>query len=138
MNDDLYDANLEQIVINYYLTSIYDHSVFEAFSKVIQKITPQLPTLENLLNALCSNSAIEKAYLFDSTSKVYIATDSSPVDVQSYELCSDMMDVMMDMTSIYGNNLYTSNNSNNSNQVDDSCVIKMSNGLCLYYRKLTP
>lgn len=33
-------------------SSIYDHSIFEAFSKVVQKLIPQLPTLENLLNIL--------------------------------------------------------------------------------------
>lgn len=36
------------------MTSIYDHSIFEAFSKVVQKLIPQLPTLENLLNILIS------------------------------------------------------------------------------------
>ena len=35
---------------SFYLTSIYDHSIFEAFSKVVQKLIPQLSTLENLLN----------------------------------------------------------------------------------------
>jgi Ras-related GTP-binding protein C/D len=35
-------------------------------------------------------------------SKIYIATDSSPVDIQSYELCSDMIDVVLDVSSIYG------------------------------------
>jgi hypothetical protein len=35
---------------SFHLTSIYDHSIFEAFSKVVQKLIPQLPTLENLLN----------------------------------------------------------------------------------------
>ena len=41
---------------SFYLTSIYDHSIFEAFSKVVQKLIPQLPTLENLLNILISVS----------------------------------------------------------------------------------
>ena len=36
------------------MTSIYDHSIFEAFSKVVQKLIPQLPMLENLLNILIS------------------------------------------------------------------------------------
>lgn len=36
--------------------SIYDHSIFEAFSKVVQKLIPQLPTLENLLNILITVS----------------------------------------------------------------------------------
>ena len=40
--------------LSFYLTSIYDHSIFEAFSKVVQKLIPQLPTLENLLNIFIS------------------------------------------------------------------------------------
>lgn len=48
------------------------------------------------------NSGIEKAFLFDVVSKIYIATDSSPVDMQSYELCCDMIDVVIDLSSIYG------------------------------------
>ena len=48
------------------------------------------------------NSGIEKAFLFDVVSKIYIATDSSPVDMQTYELCSDMIDVVLDVSSIYG------------------------------------
>merc|ERR1719315_786726 len=36
--DDLLEAGLEQQVhLSFYLTSIYDHSIFEAFSKVVQK-----------------------------------------------------------------------------------------------------
>ncbi|KAK3808447.1 MAG: ras-related GTP binding D [Benniella sp.] len=100
--DELADAGLENVQLAFYLTSIYDHSIFEAFSKVIQKLIPQLPTLENLLNILCANSSIEKAFLFDVISKIYIATDSSPVDSQSYEICSDMIDVIIDISSIYG------------------------------------
>jgi Ras-related GTP-binding protein C/D len=54
LNDELSDAGLEHIHLGFYLTSIYDHSIFEAFSKVVQKLVPELPTLENLLNILCS------------------------------------------------------------------------------------
>ncbi|CAG8559333.1 4499_t:CDS:2 [Ambispora leptoticha] len=48
------------------------------------------------------SSGIEKAFLFDVNSKIYIATDSSPVDMQSYEICSDMIDVIIDISEIYG------------------------------------
>ena len=52
---------------------------------------------------LCfQNSGIEKAFLFDVVSKIYIATDCSPVDMQSYELCCDMIDVIIDISCIYG------------------------------------
>lgn len=47
---------MENINLSLYLTSIYDHSIFEAFSKVVQKLIPQLPTLENLLNIFVSVS----------------------------------------------------------------------------------
>ena len=68
-NDDLQDSGFEQVHLSFHLTSIYDHSIFEAFSKVVQKLIPQLPTLENLLNIFISNSSIEKAFLFDVVSK---------------------------------------------------------------------
>lgn len=59
--DDLADVGLEGVHLSFHLTSIYDHSIFEAFSKVVQKLIPQLPTLENLLNIFISvhNSVIE-------------------------------------------------------------------------------
>lgn len=102
VNEELADNGLDTLKLSYYLTSIYDHSIFEAFSKVVQKLIPQLPTLENLLNIFNNNSAIEKSFLFDVVSKIYIATDSSPVDMQSYELCCDMIDVVIDISCIYG------------------------------------
>ncbi|KAI8992265.1 Gtr1/RagA G protein conserved region-domain-containing protein [Pilobolus umbonatus] len=144
MSDALADAQMETMHLSYYLTSIYDNSIYEAFSKIIQKLIRELPTLENLLNVLCSNSGIDKAYLFDTLTKIYIATDSSPVDMQSYELCSDMIDVCIDVECIYGaqgspNNLSLADttdqsntfngqhtpislNNNNNNQLDNDSV----------------
>jgi Ras-related GTP-binding protein C/D len=52
--DELMDQGCENIHLSFYLTSIYDHSIFEAFSKVVQKLIPQLATLENLLNIFIS------------------------------------------------------------------------------------
>ena len=71
-------------------------------TQVVQKLIPQLPTLENLLNYLISSCKMEKSFLFDVVSKIYVATDSNPVDMQSYELCSDMIDVVIDVSCIYG------------------------------------
>ncbi|XP_026472730.1 ras-related GTP-binding protein C-like isoform X2 [Ctenocephalides felis] len=131
--DDLTDTGFHQINLSFHLTSIYDHSIFEAFSKVVQKLIPQLPTLENLLNILISNSAIEKAFLFDVVSKIYIATDSSPVDMQSYELCCDMIDVVIDVSCIYGisDDVDTTAFDNQS-----SSLIKLNNGTILYLREV--
>jgi Ras-related GTP-binding protein C/D len=104
VSDELTDAGVspDSIQIRYHLTSIYDHSVYEALSRVVQRLIPQLPTLENLLNVLVATCSMEKAYLFDIVSKLYVSTDSGPVDMQSVELCSDMIDVVLDVSSIYG------------------------------------
>jgi Ras-related GTP-binding protein C/D len=102
IQDELSDNGFENAPINFHLTSIYNHSIFEAFSKVIQKLIPHLPYLEALLNNCCQKSGFEKAYLFDVLSKIYIATDSSPVDMPSYEICSDYIDVIVDISEIYG------------------------------------
>ncbi|KAL3419427.1 hypothetical protein PVAG01_09649 [Phlyctema vagabunda] len=102
IQDELSDHGFENAPINFHLTSIYNHSIFEAFSKVIQKLIPHLPTLEALLNDLCRSCRFEKAYLFDVLSKIYVATDSSPVDMPSYEICSDYIDVIVDVSEIYG------------------------------------
>ena len=128
VTDELAEAGFspDSIHIRYHLTSIYDHSVYEALSRVVQRLIPQLPTLENLLNVLVSSCSMEKAYLFDVVSKLYISTDSGPADMQSgasvwrqtplhcfgfsplfrfdttVELCSDMIDVVLDVSGIYG------------------------------------
>ncbi|KAL1957468.1 hypothetical protein VTO42DRAFT_5931 [Malbranchea cinnamomea] len=101
ITDELSDAGYENAPVHYYLTSIYDYSVFEAFSKVIQKLIPQLSTLENLINTVANSSGMEKAYLFDVLSKIYIASDTRPVDMSCYEMCSDYIDVIVDISELY-------------------------------------
>lgn len=102
IQDELSDAGYENAPVNFHLTSIYDHSIFEAFSKVIQKLITHLATLEALLNDLCRKCRFEKVYLFDVLTKIYIATDSTPVDMPSYEICSDFIDVIVDISEVYG------------------------------------
>ncbi|EEP78055.1 GTP-binding protein GTR2 [Uncinocarpus reesii 1704] len=101
ITDELSDAGYENAPVHFYLTSIYDYSVFEAFSKVIQKLIPYLSTLENLINIVANNCGMEKAYLFDVLSKIYIASDSRPVDMACYEMCSDYIDVIVDISELY-------------------------------------
>lgn len=102
VGDELNDAGYINPNVSYHLTSIYDYSIFEAFSKVIQKLIPQLDTLENLLNILVNNCGMSKAYLFDILSKIYVASDNRPIDMEVYEMCSDYIDVIVDVTDIFG------------------------------------
>mmetsp|Transcript_6472 Transcript_6472/g.20979 ORF Transcript_6472/g.20979 Transcript_6472/m.20979 type:complete len:363 (-) Transcript_6472:52-1140(-) len=129
--DELADAKLSSVHLSFYLTSIYDHSIFEAFSKVVQKLIPQLPALESLLDILVANCRIEKSFLIDVVSKIYVATDGGPVDLTTYELCSDMIDVVVDVSCIYGeagDGLPYDKESNS--------VMRLDNGMILYLREV--
>lgn len=70
--------------LSFYLTSIYDHSIFEAFSKVVQKLIPQLPTLENLLNIFISVGKTPREAVWRSASRVQRSSSIDHDDVVSF------------------------------------------------------
>ncbi|KAG1743957.1 Gtr1 raga G protein Gtr2 [Suillus paluster] len=91
----------EQFPLNFHLTSIYDHSLREAFSRVLHKLIDSLPYLEELLNVFCSNTASPKAFLFDTSSKIHVATDTSPVDQATHNLCCDYLSMLNSFGPLY-------------------------------------
>lgn len=117
--DRLVDINpeFEHLPINFYLTSVYDHSLHESFSKVLQRLIDSLPFLEELLNVFCAvgsrlvvicvitecsqNSQSPKAFLFDVRSRLYIATDASPVDSATHNLCCDYLQMLNSFGPLY-------------------------------------
>ncbi|KIP01505.1 hypothetical protein PHLGIDRAFT_80485, partial [Phlebiopsis gigantea 11061_1 CR5-6] len=103
VSDELIDISpeYEQIPIEFHLTSIYDHSLHEAFSRVLHKVIPALPYLEDLLNVFCANSQASKAFLFDASSRLYIATDASPVDPPTHSLCNDYLQMLNSFGPLY-------------------------------------
>jgi len=132
ITEELADARLP-IRPDFHLTSIYDHSIFEAFSQIVQKLIPQLALLETLLNGLISSCGMEKSFLFDVVSKIYVATDSNPVNMQTYELCSDMIDVVIDVSCIYG---LKGKADSLAYDADSSSVIRLNNNFILYLREV--
>lgn len=95
--------NVTPLRLNFNLTSIYDHSVFQAFSLVVQKlIRTKLPYITELLQMLNSNSNVDMSYLFLSQSKIYIAVDErNRLKTRTYDLCSDAIEVVVKMGHIY-------------------------------------
>jgi len=132
VTDELLDNKL-QVRPQFHLTSIYDHTIFEAFSKIVQRLIPQLPLLEKLMDGLIGSCGMEKAFLFDVVSKIYVATDSNPVDMQTYELCSDMIDVVIDVSCIYG---VKGKGEVVAYDADSASLIKLSNNYVLYLREV--
>ncbi len=72
---------------NIYKTSIYDHSLFEAFSKIFQRLMPQNAMFSKLLDYLTNSCKFEKAYLFDVTNKIYIGIDGGGTKTDA--ICTD-------------------------------------------------
>lgn len=138
--DDLFDAGLENPPVSFYPTSIYDYGIFEAFSKVLQCLVPQLPVFEALLNTITASCRFEKVYLFDVLSKIYIASDTTPADQAAYGLCSDYIDVIVDLSEVYG--WERGREEDNSKRAKDiskqSAESFVSNikGYCLYLREI--
>ena len=127
----LRDAHMEEVQVEPHLTSIYDHSIFEAFSKVIQKMVPQLAVLESLLDTFNATSGLERTFLSDMATKIFLATDRTGHDEYKYDLCSDMMDLVADVLSIY----------QASAPGEPPCVeseIRLGSGIVLYLYAVTP
>jgi len=72
--------------------------------------------------------------IFVSLGKIYIATDSSPVDMQSYELCCDMIDVVIDVSYIYG--LSSVDDVNPAFDKYSQASIRLNNGTVLHLREV--
>jgi len=128
----LHECSIEGALINYYLTSIYDHSIHEAFSKIVQNQMRQLRALENMLDLVTASTQLDKIFVCDIGNKIFLASDTKPVDSQISELCCDVVDVYTDISSIYG--------TNNSPVLDSSsyCTIELSIGLVLYLKDINP
>lgn len=144
--DELLDLGLDGVQVSFYLTSIFDHSIYEAFSRIVQKLIPELPSLENMLDNLVVHSSIDKVFLFDVNSKIYVATDSSPVDIQTYEVCAEFIDITIDLDELYAetDRQQNSNNQNNNNNSDRfftspediRSISHLSNGSILYLKQM--
>lgn len=146
--DELLDLGLEGVQVSFYLTSIFDHSIYEAFSRIVQKLIPELPSLENMLDNLVQHLSIDKVFLFDINSKIYVATDSSPVDIQTYEVCAEFIDITIDLEDLYVED-GTSSHANGGGTdgtstlaplprtpTDLKSISHLSNGLLLYLKQM--
>ncbi|KIY43979.1 hypothetical protein FISHEDRAFT_51981 [Fistulina hepatica ATCC 64428] len=87
--------------LNFQFTSVYDHTIHEAFSRVLHKLINSLPYLEDLLNVFCANSLASKAFLFDIKSRLHVATDASPVDALTHGLCCDWLTMLNQFGDLY-------------------------------------
>lgn len=128
----LYECGIKDPLIKFYLTSIYDHSAHDAFSKIVQNQMRQLRALENMLDLVTASTQLDKIFVCDISNKIFLASDTKPIETQLSELCCDVVDVYTDISSIYGKS---------HSPVLDSmsyCTIELSIGLVLYLKDINP
>ncbi|KAM3163377.1 GTP-binding protein [Lachancea thermotolerans] len=137
--EELLELGLDGVQVSFYLTSIFDHSIYEAFSRIVQKLVPELPFLENMLDNLVQHSKIEKCFLFDINSKIYVSTDSSPVDIVTYETCAEFVDVTIDLHDLYkiqGKEDALAGSTGNKPPPEVKGVSALNNGVVIYLRQM--
>lgn len=82
-------SDLSPIQVEFYLTSLYDHSILHAISRVVQRNLDTNPRLTKILDDFCQSHGLQQAFLFDLVSKIYIASDSSRTK-PIYLICATM------------------------------------------------
>ncbi|KZV60913.1 hypothetical protein PENSPDRAFT_619655 [Peniophora sp. CONT] len=103
IEDDLFDVNLPETFVTCKQTSIYDHTLHASFSTLVHKLigTVTLGFVEELCNSFCANAQASKAFLFDVQSRLYVATDASPVDAGTLALCLDYIKTLHKLAPLY-------------------------------------
>ena len=140
--EELLELGLDGVQVSFYLTSIFDHSINEAFSRIVQKLIPEISYLENMLDNLIQHSKIEKAFLFDINSKIYVSTDSNPVDIQVYEVCAEFVDVTIDLFNLYKTQdntalaIGSTDKKKTEPQRELKSVSELGNGVMIYLKQM--
>ncbi len=78
---------------------------------------------------------IDKSYLLDVFTKLYIATDSNPVDGHPYELCADLVEMVIDVSCIYG--LSEEDGAAIPYDQESCSAIRLNSGIILYLREVS-
>ncbi|KAJ2158860.1 hypothetical protein GGF46_003443, partial [Coemansia sp. RSA 552] len=90
--------NLNTTNVYVFQTTIFDLSIREALSRVIQNLVPNSHSLETILNSFLSKSSLDKVFLFDIASKMYLARDSTPTDAMQYVFACETIDAVDNLT----------------------------------------
>lgn len=60
------------------------------------------PSRYSKLSLILQHCNLDKVYLFDMMTKLFLMTDFVPLDLENFAICADMLDVFMDFACIYG------------------------------------
>ncbi|KAJ4462864.1 putative Ras-related GTP-binding protein D [Paratrimastix pyriformis] len=135
------DNLLDRVMPHFYVTSIYDHSIFQALSDVARRLVPQQALLEHMVTGFAEHCELPTVYLFDVMTKMLLASCiRGPVDVpdpsrDSFGICSDAIDFVIDVSFVYSQQS-TPGGAKDPHDSNQSCLIKLSDGYVLSVRKV--
>jgi hypothetical protein len=92
--------NVHNISLSIYCTSIFDDSLQEVFSSIVQRSLLRDGRIENLLDLLTTTGNFDKSYLIDKTTRILLATDNSP-DPGTRPILSDVLDLINNISKVY-------------------------------------
>lgn len=119
-----------EVKLRFHLTSVFESSVFVAFSRIQQRLmqderkmeaTPEEPesgqedeqdkppeerislhdAVEQACNLLCSSCSLEKAYIFDVPSRTFVGCDTSPFDLPLFDVMFQYTKFLTEFSDLY-------------------------------------
>ncbi|KAA0149200.1 hypothetical protein FNF29_06087 [Cafeteria roenbergensis] len=97
----LRDCGLGGLPVAFHASSVYDGSVYEAVSKVVQRLLPQRAAMTQMLDSFVTVCGFESAAIYDVVSKIHLARDSFARGEGTADLVGDTLDVVVDVACIY-------------------------------------
>lgn len=100
--------NLETDVdLTIHQTSIFDSSVFVAFSRVLQPVVFSRPCMKagliRLVDSLVDASRFDKLFLVHLPTRTFLVSDSSPFDKVSFDVVCDYLGFLVDFSNLFAN-----------------------------------
>ncbi|PVF95579.1 putative ras-like G protein RagC [Serendipita vermifera] len=111
INEELDDINIQSSplarTLTFHATSIYDHTIYEAFSNVVTRLIPMdtLGQYENLLNSLHLSCGTKYAFLFDSVSCLRVSANQETHELPTFSLSVEYLKLLASMSQVIGSGL---------------------------------
>ncbi|KIM21383.1 hypothetical protein M408DRAFT_333516 [Serendipita vermifera MAFF 305830] len=135
INDEIEDQNIQNTnlarTLTFHPTSVYDHSIYEAFSNVVMHLIPQdtLGQYENLLNSLHLSCSARYAFLFDSRACLRVSANQETHELPTFSLSVEYLKLLTAMANVVGSGL-------RQEEVDQSysCQLVLSESTIVYWQ----
>ncbi|KAH0481877.1 MAG: hypothetical protein KVP17_003756 [Porospora cf. gigantea B] len=114
--------------LQFFSTSIYDKTIYVAWSTIVRRLVPSRDVLEELLSTLVHCSGLETGFLIDLRTRL---TMGGVCTRQQYSLASETLGLAIEMSDIYRPK---------DLPVDQPtrCFVQLTSGECVYLREVAP